>query len=326
MDEREEPLDLSTYCKITSNDPVNALAGYPHFDLTDPQTTLVLSARRDLPIRLNSALTGQLGASYPLINPMTEAYICPNSLTFNPVGDRFIAGSESLISTFDLSRPGNGPISAIPTGPRRRNDSQHNPAINMRGLISTLTIEPSTHVLAAGTFNRSVGLYESMGDGECIGVFSIKGNSADTAIQGSGVTQVAWSPCGRYLYIAERKSDGVHLYDIRKTGQLLAWLEGRKAVTNQRMAFDVFPTDQEEGHEIWAGGTDGKVRLWRNPHQSQGPILPSSEFDPHNGMFANPVWTKNCTESQHRCRLNCCSAQVGVGNCNDSWTETFSGS
>ncbi|RVX66309.1 hypothetical protein B0A52_09740 [Exophiala mesophila] len=288
MDERELPLDLSVYCKITSNDPVNALTGYPHFDLTDPQTSLVLSARRDLPIKLNSALTGQLGASYPLINPMTEAYICPNSLTFNPVGDRFIAGSESLISIFDLSRPGQEPISALPTGPRRRGDSHHNPAINMRGLISTLAIEPSTHVLAAGTFNRSIGLYESMGDGECIGVFSVKGNSADAAIRGSGVTQISWSPCGRYLYIAERKSDGLHLYDIRKTGQLLAWLEGRNSVTNQRMSFDIFPTDQDGSHEVWAGGIDGKMRVWRNPHHSEGPMPPSSEFDAHNGMFGTP--------------------------------------
>ena len=238
---------------------------------------------RDHPIRLNSALTGHLVGSYPLVNPMTEEFICPHSLIFNTQGDRFVAGSESLISTFDVSRVGDGPITSIPTGPKRGQSSDYNSAINMRGIVSALAADPSTGLLAAGTFARTVGLYDSHGQGECVGVFSVKGTAPDRIIGGGGVTQVSWSPCGKYLYVTERKSNGVILYDIRKTGQLLGWLEGRNARTNQRLGVDVFATDDGTGHEIWAGGLDGCFRLWKNPHQHEGSISPAFEFRGHDG-------------------------------------------
>ena len=266
---------------------MSAVVGYSFFDLANPATALVLSTRKDLPIRLNSALTGQLTASYPLVNPMTEAYISPNSLIFNLEGDRFIAGSDSLISTFDLSRPGQEPVSSFPTGPRRKNDSHFSPAVNMRGVVSALAIDNSSKILAAGTFSRHVGLYDSLGEGDCIGVFCLKGTSADAQIGGGGITQVSWSACGRYLYITERKSDGVIIYDIRKTGQLLSWLGGRKADTNQRMSVDfVTPGDPDAttDHEIWAGGLDGYVRMWKNPHLQEGIVSPTFEFQAHEGQ------------------------------------------
>jgi WD40 repeat protein len=155
----------------------------------------------------------------------------------------------------------------------------------MRGIVSAMSVDPHTRVLAAGTFGRQVGLYDAVGQGECVGVFSVTGTEADLSIGGSGITQVSWSPCGRYLYIAERKSDGVVLYDIRKTGQLLGWLTGRAAQTNQRLAIDVVPTDSDSGHEIWAGGMDGYVRMWKNPHEKEAAIPPTYDFKAHNGTF-----------------------------------------
>ncbi|KAJ9646048.1 hypothetical protein H2204_000710 [Knufia peltigerae] len=229
LDEDQQPHHLSPYCIIPSKEPVNAIAAYPFFDLSNPSTTLILSSMRDHPIRLNSAISGHLGASYPLVNPMTEAYICPNSLLFTPQGDRFIAGSDSLLSLCDLSRPGQEPISSIQTGPKRKT-SDYNATTNMRGLVSTLAVDSSSGLLAAGTFGRQIGLYASMGQGECVGVFSVKDTAADDQIGGSGITQVAWSRDGRYLYISERKSDGVIIYDIRNTGQLLSWLTKKVAM------------------------------------------------------------------------------------------------
>ena len=146
LDDATKPHGLSPYCTISATDSVTAVVGYPFFRLEDPSTTLVLSSMRDHPIRLNSALTGYLGASYPLVNPMTEAFISPHSLLFSSDGDRFIAGSESQISIFDLSRPGQEPISAIPTGPKRRNHAEFNSTINMRGIVSSLAMESSTRI------------------------------------------------------------------------------------------------------------------------------------------------------------------------------------
>jgi telomerase Cajal body protein 1 len=112
-------------------------------------------------------------------------------------------------------------------------------------------------------------------------VFTVEGTEADKQIRGRGLTQVIWSPCGRYLYIVERKSNGVMIYDIRQTGQLVSWLEGRRALTNQRLGVDLIAVD--EGHEVWAGGTDGMVRVWKNAHQREGGVEAELEWSAHDG-------------------------------------------
>jgi hypothetical protein len=254
------------------------------FDLQNSSVALLLSAHRDHPIRLNSALAPQLVASYPLVNPTSEAFISPHALLFTEDGSRFLAGSESLLSLFDLSRPGEGPMGSFRTG-RKRGSNFADCGMSMTGILSALAIEEQSGILAAGTFTRHVGLYDSRGQGDCVGVFCVKGTEADVQIGGSGVTQVIWSPCGRYLYIVERKSEGAMIYDIRKTGQLLGWLEGRQAVTNQRLGLHLASLSVAANQEVWAGGTDGKIRAWRNPHQVEGAQSVSFEWHGHNGIF-----------------------------------------
>jgi len=216
---------------------------------------------------------------------MTEAVVSPHSLTFTPDCHSFIAGSDSVISTFDLSRPGQEPFSSLRTGPLRKRANWYDPSTSIRGIVSALALEPASKILAAGTFRRHVGLYDAAGQGDCIGVFSVEGTQADKHIGGSGITQACWTPCGRYLYIAERKSNGVILYDIRQTGQLLGWLDGRNANTNQRLGIDVVATDQQGGHEVWAGGLQGMVRVWKSAHEREGAVTPTFEWQGHEGSF-----------------------------------------
>ncbi|KAK1138696.1 hypothetical protein N8T08_002087 [Aspergillus melleus] len=159
-------------------------------------------------------------------------------------------------------------------------------------------------VLAAGTFSRHIGLYDSNGSGQSLGTFSVAKTEANRHIGGRGVTQLLWSPCGRYLYIAERNSDGVLIYDIRATGQLLGWLAGRKALTNQRMKIDIVPTRQGESHEIWAGGTDGCMRVWRDPALTAGSQSPLWEWKVHddsvNSTVLHPLGNIAATASGQR--------------------------
>lgn len=154
----------------------------------------------------------------------------------------------------------------------------------MKGRVSALNVS-SDGIVAAGTYTRNVGLYSDEGRGDCVSVFSVASDPEDEQagryIGGTGVTQVAWSPDGRYLYVAERMSDGIVVFDIRVEGKRLGALRGRKAVTNQRMAFDVVPT--AEGHEIWAGGMDGCVRVWKDPHLGEGMQNPSFDWAAHDG-------------------------------------------
>jgi telomerase Cajal body protein 1 len=279
LDDRDDALLLNTYSCITSFEPVNAFVCYPNYDLQDPATALVLSTASEHPIRLNSTLDARLVASYPLISSTTEAYIKPQSLLFVPGGGRFIAGANSMISTFDVSRTGQRPLTSKKMGPNKARSAWSNPATSLRGLISALDIDPQYNVLAAGSLNRQVGLYDSAGEGDCIGVFSLAGNEADDMISGSGITQVRWSRCGRYLYVTERRSDGAMVYDIRKTGQLLSWITGRNARTNQRMDVELAA---DHSQSVLAGGTDGTMRCWRAPYLQQGAVEPCWQSPLHS--------------------------------------------
>lgn len=283
---------MKPYAKIVSHSPTDAIAAYSGFDLRDVSTTLVLFAINDHPIRLHSVLTSELVASYPLIHPTTESYIKPHCLTYQSNGTHFIAGSDSLISTFDLSRPGQEPVSSFRTGPKNRKITWDNPTTSMRGIVSALATDKQHNVLAAGTLTRHVGLYDASGSGESLGVFAVQDTEADEAIGGQGITQILWSSCGRYLYIAERKSNGAMMYDIRMTGQLLGWLEGRHADTNQRLALDLTVVGEENEHAIWAGGTDGILRVWTNPHLHEGGVNYDAQKIVHTGeseLFKNFV-------------------------------------
>lgn len=69
-------------------------------------------------------------------------------------------------------------------------------------------------------------------------------------------------------------------YDIRNTGQLLGWLVGRNAKTNQRLGVDVVSSQDET--TVWTGGLDGYVRRWVNPHQQEGAVEFETECQGHN--------------------------------------------
>ncbi|KAJ5469087.1 hypothetical protein N7475_006839 [Penicillium sp. IBT 31633x] len=284
---------LSPYSTLPSAEPTYATTIYPYYNLQDPSTTLFLSSVRDHPIRLSSALAPTSVASYSLVNPMTEAFITPHSMIYPSIlgGTHFLTGSDSLICLFDVSRTGaQGPVSSMPTIPSKRKQIVGG-GIGMKGIVSALALNPSGDgILAAGTFTRHIGLYSSNGSGELLGTFSVARTPANRDIGGRGVTQLAWSPCGRYLYIAERKSDGILVYDVRVTGQLLGHLRGRKALTNQRMKIDVVASGPDGAHEVWAGGTDGFMRVWKSPEHCVGGKDPDWEFKVHDDAVTSAIF------------------------------------
>ncbi len=204
----------------------------------------------------------------------------------------------------------------------------------MKGIVSALGIS-SEGILAAGTFTRFVGLYDQEGSGDCIAVFSLgnndnKGNLGRKEDDvGAGVTQVLWSPCGRYLYVAERKSDRVLVYDVRVTGRRLASLIGRRAGTNQRLGVEVVQVSAgsnnggmmglEGGgsggsspHEIWAGGMDGVVRVWRGPPRDEGDVAPTWEWKVHDGMNVFLLASTCSMMASHPARRNADDLNEGL--------------
>ncbi|GAO46310.1 WD40 repeat-like protein [Saitoella complicata NRRL Y-17804] len=237
---------LSPYTTTRSAESIHAALFYPFYSLQNPSTCLYLASSRDHPIHLHNSLTDQVVGSYPNINHV-ERFLAANSMCFAPDGAHFVVGTMERIAVFDVHRLGTGPMSVIPTV--RKFDS-----MSQQGVISALAIAPSSpSLLAAGSYSRTVGLYDISAPprSSCVAVYPVESKSG-------GVTQVVWSTCGRYLYVVSRRSDGIEVWDIRGTGEVLGSLRGRNAFTNQRISIDISP----DGRSLLSGSVDGKMREW----------------------------------------------------------------
>lgn len=80
-----------------------------------------------------------------------------------------------------------------------------------------------------GSFNGTIGFYTDEMP-EPINLLSTGSTN--------GITQVEFSPCGRYLYSSARRSGTISSWDIRNTGGCL-WEVGRDGGTNQRLYFSI---------------------------------------------------------------------------------------
>jgi WD40 repeat protein len=291
---------LKPYAQFTSPDPIWAFAANPLFDVNDAASTHVLISRRDRYITLHNALwdisqpyattpstpinTAQPLTSYKLVNHLTEAVTAPISLAYSATGTHFFAGHQNAIATFDLTYP-DDPCHTIPTIPSARSKLKGG-GRGFKGWISALALSPQSTMLAAGARTRHIGIYDSTSGTE-VTTFSLPGTVDGRKlsnvtnlrnVMGDGVSYLKYSPCGMYLYVAERMSDVLLIYDVRNFELALGYCGGRKALTKQKLGFDVWgagasPYDVGgEAHEVWAGGTDGMVRVWRDPYQKEGAI------------------------------------------------------
>ncbi|KAH3918542.1 hypothetical protein HBH56_037990 [Parastagonospora nodorum] len=296
---------LKPYAHFTSPDPIWSFAASPLFDVNDASSTHVLISRRDRYITLHNALwditqpqpnnTQPINiahpiTSYKLINTLTEAIIAPLSLTYSHSGTHFFASHRNAIATFDLASP-SSPIHTITTIPSARSKLKGG-GRGFKGWLSSLTLSPPSPfatggLLTAGSRTRCIGIYDAT-SGEEITTFSLPGtldgkkvksrHEDMQSVMGDGVSYLKYSPCGTYLYVAERQSDALLIYDVRHFSLALGYCKGRNALTNQKLGFDVWnagasPYDIEGlSHEVWAGGVDGKVRVWRDPYRKEGAV------------------------------------------------------
>lgn len=265
-----------------------------------------MTARTHLPIRLTNILDfAHTTCTYPWVNPTTEAFISPTSLAFNTSGTHFVAGADHAIAIFDLERNGEGPVEWHKT--RKSYEARKRYGVDrtsLTGLVSALAIESGASVLAAATFDRQIALFDEEGSGAHIASFSLESDDErDLGIWGNGITQMKWSGDGRYLFVGERQSDALFVYDIRVTGKRLAWLKGRKAHTTQRLAFDLIDVPGE-GADIWAGGCDGVVKIWKNVTSKEGAVDSDMAFvasdDAVSSVLLHPTAAVFATTSGNR--------------------------
>ncbi|KAF2859896.1 WD40 repeat-like protein, partial [Piedraia hortae CBS 480.64] len=278
---QHEEQHLNVYSNIFSPSPIQSFSLYPFFNLSDVSTTVVLVASKDQPIVLRNALHYEtLHASYSFIHPQRETYMLSYSLAFSSDGQSFVAGSKNEIAAFDLSRSGEGPVTVLKTaGGRRERKFQ---GMRCQGPVSALSFGPDG-LLAAGTFEREVGLYSN---GEFVTAFALPHG------EGTGVTCLKWSPFGTHLIVAERQSDVLQVYDVRNTMHRVCTLRGREAFTTQRLGFDI--RSVPDGYQIWAGGTDGMVRIWDKPGSKADACPPNGEFNMHSSSVSSTLWHPSC--------------------------------
>ena len=251
----------------------------------------MLYAARDTPIQLRSALDLDHGiyATYSWTNQYTEAFIAPKSMVFTADASHFVAGSVSEFAIHDVNRPSAAAVRLRKTSKSRYATKTFCPdptssSTPPNSIITAMDINTSDDVLAIGSNTRNVALYADHGMGDLITCWKLPASVSGEHSSKRGVTQVKWSPDGTYLFVAERQSDTIEVYDIRQSCKQLSYLSGRKGLVNYQMFFDVVPT--VHGLEVWAGGTDGFVRMWSNPEQQEGEMLCSQQWRAHEGMFS----------------------------------------
>ncbi|KAM0253617.1 hypothetical protein ACHAQJ_007192 [Trichoderma viride] len=308
----EEPRHLARQASIKLPEPTQTLASAPYFSLTNPASQTFLVGCRDHPLHLyhafpqpddtsSTSATSENAASrplytYKLIRMESEQYITPASLLWEHPGTHFICGSANRIDLFDASgHCSDGPTLTIPTIPSRRHISKGS-GVGMKGTVAALAASPPADanghgsILAAGTWTRWMGTYDIHRTDRVVANWSIADadeKSFHISLGGQGIVQTAWSPCGRYLVVNERQADGLLVYDIRGTGQLLAVLKGRKATTQQRLHFDVFPG--ENGFEVWAGTQHGSVAVWEEVGMQNDAVEPTWTWKAHDSPVGSTI-------------------------------------
>ncbi|OAA48410.1 WD repeat-containing protein 79 [Metarhizium rileyi] len=306
MNSDRNTCQLEPQATIKLPEPTQVIATAPFFNLSDTCSQTFLVGCRDHPLHLYHAFPERPHSApighYKLIKHETEQYITPSSLAWQSPGTHFICGSANRLDYFDVSRhASDGPVLTVPTIPSKRHISKGH-GVGMKGTVSALGISPpdvnGAGVIAAGTRTRWMGLYDLHRSDGAVANWRIRGSdlpgSSDT-YSGQGIVQVLWSPCGRYLVINERQSNGLLVYDIRGSGRLLSVLAGRKTLSQQRLNCDVFQDNRhgDGGFEVWAGSQDGSVVIWDQVGLSAAEKQPSWSWNPHDSPVCSTILHKS---------------------------------
>ena len=177
----------------------------------------------------------RIAGTYKCINHLDElahAY----SVTLHEESDTIVCGLKGEIRMFDVRRPGRESVSHVT---RVKHE-----ASGQAGIMSCLAVSPSLPVLAAGNYDRTVGLYTLEGERLCV----LRG-------QQGGLTQVTFTEDGGQLLAGGRKDNEIICWDLRQPGQVL-WTVNRVVTTNQTIAFSL------RGRLLVSANTDGSVRAW----------------------------------------------------------------
>ena len=219
------------------------------------------------PVQLYSDQTDhlQLEGSYKCINHLDELTHSYCVATDSPVSSLY-CGLRGEVRVFDVSRPG-------------RESWAHSTKeeSGQQGIISCLDISQTLPIYAAGSFDRTVGLYSTQGERLC----QLRGHSG-------GVTQVTFTRDGTKLLTGARKDSEIICWDLRQPGRVLYTLR-RVVHTNQTVAFSLSPCNKF----LVSANTDGSVRVWdltSSADQQTGELQPLTGWMLHHDAVTGVSW------------------------------------
>jgi len=225
--------EMESVLQIPEGESIYDYAWWPLMNSMDPPTCCFVSTAKSQPIHLFDAFNGKLRATYRIINRLDEVATA-NSVCFSPCGVRLFAGLDAEYRIFDTQIPGK--------------ESTVVSLRHQKGIISTM-VASSTGVLATGTYNKHIGLYDSE-SGEQITLM-------ENTHRG-GITQLKFIQDNEnYLLSGARKCSRLKCWDLRKM-TVPVWEVTRECSTNQRIQFDI----STSGKFLLSGSTQGKLHFW----------------------------------------------------------------
>jgi len=227
--------------RLSESEAVYDLAWWPGMRADDPGTCCIATTSRGNPLHLWDTISGRLRATYRAYDDMDEI-TAAYSVAFSPDGSWLWAGYRQELRRFALGRPGRD-CEVWRTHKRGERSGEGQP-----GILASLATSPDGSLLAAGSYQRTVGLYDAA-TGAAMAVLS--GHSG-------GVTHLKFGADGNYLYSGARRDANILCWDVRHFSGAVYRLERASAGTNQRIAFDL----DSSGGQLVSGGEDGIVRAY----------------------------------------------------------------
>lgn len=248
---------------------VSSLAIHPRFEIGQYFGAYICVSTSDHPLQLfnvHDFVSGstvnqdqvashpKATASYPLINPDTEAMTGTLALSFGGLeGSTILAGTtrqRGKVCIYDVARPGEMCIASVELG------------YKSRPIVSTIAPQQNwddTMTAVAGFYNSVYlgALYDFRTDELAIPI-----EKYDACGVQKGVTQMLWSSNGRCLFVVERQSSEILVLDARMAFKPLASLKNYHGNTNQRLFATTLLNYKDGLNYLCTGSTDGSVYMY----------------------------------------------------------------
>ncbi|KAI9294866.1 WD40 repeat-like protein [Neoconidiobolus thromboides FSU 785] len=163
-------------------------------------------------------------------------------MTFDSSGTKLYCGYFNQIEIIDITRPEKQGIKQKTIGTRKSKDGQ-------KGIISSISFNPSFNYYAAGSFGGSVGIYNP---NETSHLNQAKVILNHESIKGVTKTQFYDD---HYIVIGSRRSSNIVLFDLRYPKYCITEYY-RKLYSDQRVYFDLFQ------QYLITGDQEGQVKLF----------------------------------------------------------------